>query len=72
MDKVIKPKRQYTRKKLLKNDELTIHIVDQAESEPNVTNEVDKNEIIIKYPDINNLEHFDLKNQIFKILNGQF
>ena len=34
--------------------------------------EIEKDEIIIKYPEINNIDNDDLKNKIFKILKGDF
>lgn len=65
MDKVVKPKRQYIRKKnILKVEDVKIEDVKIDEN--------DNDEIIIRYPDINNIDNDDLKNKIFKILKGDF
>ncbi len=65
MDKVVKPKRQYIRKKnILKVEDVKIEDVKIEEN--------DNDEIIIRYPDINNIDNDDLKNKIFKILKGDF
>lgn len=65
MDKVVKPKRQYIKKKnIVKIEDVKIEEIEIEEK--------DKNEIIIKYPEINNIDNDDLKNKIFKILKGDF
>ena len=70
MDKVVKPKRQYIRKKnIVKVEDVKIEDVKIEEIE---IEENDNDEIIIRYPDINNIDNDDLKNKIFKILKGDF
>jgi hypothetical protein len=65
MDKIIKPKRQYIRKKnIVKVEDVKIEEIEIEEK--------DKDEIIIKYPEINNIDNDDLKNKIFKVLRGDF
>jgi CO dehydrogenase/acetyl-CoA synthase delta subunit len=72
MDKVVKPKRQYIRKKnIVKIEDVKIEDV-KIEKEDVEIEEKDKDEIIIKYPEINNIDNDDLKNKIFKILRGDF
>jgi hypothetical protein len=65
MDKIIKPKRQYIRKKnIVKVEDVKIEEIEIEEK--------DKDEIIIKYPEINNIDDEDFKNKIFKVLRGDF
>jgi hypothetical protein len=65
MDKVVKPKRQYIRKK-------NIVKIEDVKIEETEIDENDNDEIIIRYPDINNIDNDDLKNKIFKVLRGDF
>ena len=65
MDKIIKPKRQYIRKKnIVKVEDVKIEEIEIEEK--------DKDEIIIKYPEINNVDNDYFKNKICKILRGDF
>jgi hypothetical protein len=61
-NKVVKPKRAYVRKNK-KN------IVDENTKENNEY--VEKDEIIVKYPEINNLED-EMKDKVLRILSGLF
>jgi hypothetical protein len=70
MDKVVKPKRQYIKKKnIVKIEDVKI---EDVKIEDVKIDENDNDEIIIRYPDINNIDNDDLKNKIFKILKGDF
>jgi hypothetical protein len=70
MDKVVKPKRQYIKKKnIVKIEDVKI---EDVKIEDVKIEENDNDEIIIRYPDINNIDNDDLKNKIFKVLRGDF
>lgn len=61
-----KPKRTYTRRKPKQEAEPEkLEIIKEEENKEN-------DEIIINYPNINNIEHPALKDKIFKVLKGIF
>ena len=70
----IKPKRTYTKRKVNKkdSDQVVDSVSPKIEENENKIEDHEKFEDHERFPEIKNIEHPELKKQVWKILNGIF